>query len=141
MFLIPQFLTATSTASKVSRSSSRPAHNTGQAMATQTKTQQLVCPRRRAGMGMQTASEHMLLHGTMSKPPLVRACCCTRRGTRAGAIDAPVSCAICHWLMIIAKGTSMSLNGSVEEPKSTPTTEHDVEKALRRCHCKTLVLF
>jgi hypothetical protein len=35
-------------------------------MANQTKTQQLVCPRGRACMGMQTASEHMLLRGIMS---------------------------------------------------------------------------
>jgi hypothetical protein len=71
MVLIPQSLTAQSTASKVSRSSSTPARNTGQAMATQTKTQQLVSPRARAGMhmGMQTTSERMLLLGNMSGPP------------------------------------------------------------------------
>jgi hypothetical protein len=74
MFLIPNSLKAQRTVSKMSRNASTPAHNTRQAVATQTKTPQLgICSRGRTGMAMQTATKDMLLRGTMLKPPPVRA--------------------------------------------------------------------
>jgi hypothetical protein len=121
MFLIPQCLTVQSTASKVSRNSSTPAHNTGHAVATLTKTQQLVCSRGRMGMRMQTASGHMLLRGIMSKPPLVRDDAAPDQGHERGssAIDAPNSC------LNMPRG---HCKNNIDEPKSNPTAEQPLTK-------------
>lgn len=99
MFLIPQCLTVQSTASKVSRNSSTPAHNTGHAVATLTKTQQLVCSRGRAGVGMQTVIKRILLRGTMLKPLLVRACCAGTLRERAASTILVQRLDVAHALM------------------------------------------
>jgi hypothetical protein len=74
----------------------------------------------------------MLLRGTMSKPRTINHDAALDEAHEKGSslMDAPPSCATCHWL--IAEVTSISLNRSVEEPKSNPTAEHSRRNPLTK---------
>jgi hypothetical protein len=133
MFLIPNFLITQSTVSKMSRNPGTPAHNTRQAVATQMKTQQLMCSRGRTGMAMQTATKTCSCVGPCRNHRWYVHNAAPDEGHERGCslMDAPVSCATCHWL--IAKVTSMGDQWAGSKIKSNQKPKQSVRTRRKTC--------
>jgi hypothetical protein len=79
----------------------------------------------------------MLLRGTMSKPLLVRAWCCTRRGTRAGILTNGRPRFLRNMPLAHCKSDIDGLNRSIEEPKANPTAVHSRRSPHHTWRCQT----